>query len=173
MPPTVVEHVTPEEADIAHYIAGFVLKKLWERSGNAEHRRILTSFITDSSPEPDTLLAAKSHGKLTNITNEAKCMFTELEQVFRGTVVPSAVNSSINEISYVKACQCNKVIQDCNYSSTYREEHNEVKETLLFDIVSFFFNFRVYRKCRVTVDRDRANTRVSSKEKALWSKPAK
>ena len=33
--------------------------------------------------------------KLTNITNEAKCMFTELEQVFRKTVVPSAVNSSI------------------------------------------------------------------------------
>ena len=133
-PTTVVETLTAEEADIVHFVGGFVIKKPWARSNSTEQQGILTSFITDCEPENATLLAAKSHGRLTNITNEAKCMLIELEQVFRETVIPSTVSPSGNEAGYHKACQCNKVIQDCFHSSTDKEENGKSKDTVFFHI---------------------------------------
>ena len=58
-------------------------------------------------------------------------MFIELEQVFRETVIPSTVSPSGNEASYRKACQCNKVIQDCFHSSTDKEENSKSKDSFL------------------------------------------
>lgn len=172
-PTTVVEPITSEEADIVHFVGGFVIKKLWAKCSSAEQQEILTSFITDSEPEHSTLLAAKSHGKLTNITSEAKCMFTEMEQVFREIVAPSARNPSVNEASYHKACQCNQVIQDCFHSSTHDKEDSKSKETALIKIISLYFKVRVHHKCKLHVDRIRARNRTSSKDKALRSKLAK
>ena len=152
-----VEPLTPEEADIVHFVGRrVVIKKLRARSNSTEQQGILTSHITDSEPENDTLFAAKSHKNLTDITSEAKCMFIELEQVFRETVIPSTVSPSANEASYCKACQCNKVIQDCFHSSTNRGEHGKSKDTVFFHIISLYFKVRVHQNYKITVDRIRA-----------------
>lgn len=170
---TMTEPLASEEADIVHYIGGFVIKKLSERCHSTEQRDILTSFVADSQAEPNTLLAAKSHGKLTNISSEARCMFVELEQVFKETVRPSIVNPSGNKACFLKACESNKVIQDCFYNSTYGEEHSQLKDEVFFDIISLYFTVRIHHKCKIIVDRVRARNKVSSKEKALRSKLAK
>ena len=164
-PTTVVKLLTPEETDIVHFVVGFVIKNLWERSNNTEQKAILPSFITDFEPENNNFLAAKSRGNLTNITSEANCMFTELEQVFRQTAIPSAVCRSANEASYRKACQCNNIIQDCFRIATTEEEHGKSKDTVFLHIISQYLKVRVHQKCKVTVDKMRARSRILAKRK--------
>jgi len=62
-PPT-SSRITPEEVDIPHYIGGFVIQKLQDRSQAAEVEVLVT--LVDSTPGPPqtkTLSAAKSYGR--------------------------------------------------------------------------------------------------------------
>ncbi len=162
-------NITPEEVDIAHYIGGFVVKRLKQRSRQSE-LEVLETFV-DSAPDfvqAKTLLAAKSYGQLTKLTQEEECMFFELEQVFRDICSVSVPHMNINQ--YKAQCLGNEVIQNCFYSSSYHLEHSAAKDIVLSGIISLYFKVRVHHKCRTIVDRLRAKRKVSSKDRALRSK---
>ena len=57
-PTTVVEPLTLQEADIVHFVVGFVSKTLWARSNSTEQQEILTPFVSDSEPDNEIFLAA-------------------------------------------------------------------------------------------------------------------
>lgn len=170
--PAMVREITPEEHDIVHYIGGFVVKKLQQRkqTGGEDHQ-LLSALTTNEQPEEGTLLAAKSRGGLTNLTKEAKCMFLEIELVFRETF-PSFADS-VDRSKFQMACFGNDVIQRCFYNSTYEVENDKAKESLLSDILCLYFKVRVCHKCLTIVDSVRASRKSSSKDRALRSKLAK
>jgi len=164
--------ITPEEVDIAHYIGGFVNKKLQDRSKAAELEVLVT--LVDSTPGPPqtkTLLAAKSYGRLTKITSEVQCMFVELEQVFRSTFPVGTANMDVK--LYESHCLSSEVIQSCFYNATYKCEHGPVKDSVLSSIICLYFKVRAYHKCKTVIDKLRAKTKISSKDRALRSKLAK
>lgn len=167
---TVVGPISKEEKDIAHYIGGCVIKKL-QRKPSLSYE-VLSSFVSEASPENDTLLYAKSRGKLTNITCDARAMFVELEQVYRDTF-PSITDPVSKESQYVEACVNNIIIQSCFFNATYDiDTDNSQKETVFSKIIQFYFKIRVHHRCKIILDAVRARTKGSSKERSLRAKLA-
>ena len=66
---------------------------------------ILESLVSTDLPETGTLLAAKSYGGLTNICQDAKCIFTELQIIFRDISPYDA-----DRTSFVQAAFRNEII---------------------------------------------------------------
>jgi hypothetical protein len=164
--------ITTEEEDITSYVGGSVIYKLERRApAESQERQILRTFISASEPEETSLLAAKSRGKLTNITNDAKKMFIELEQVFRDIFPTFTENMSYPD--YMKACCDNTVIQDCFYSGSYSVSNSDVKDKVLLDVIKLYFKIRVHHRCRTVIEAVRAKSKISSKDKSLRSKLAK
>ena len=106
--------ITAEERDIAHHIGGAVLSKLKHKCTDDESC-IDNQVISEEAPKQGTLLHAKSGGKLTNLTADSKCLFVEMEQLFRDTfpTTAAAINAGDFEVAYYK----NQVILDCFFSS--------------------------------------------------------
>lgn len=164
------EKITAEETDIAHFIGGFVVKKLKDRSKDEEQKLLLT--LVDKDPaNSKTLLAAKSHGRMTNITRDAHWLFVELEQIFRDTFPVGTIDMDLKQ--YKSNCLSSEVIQNCYFSGTYECEHSTEKETILSKIICLYFKVRVHHEARIVVDKLRAKTKLSSKDKALRSRLAK
>ena len=170
-PRPLVRRITVEETDIAHYIGGAVVSKLKNRSKNDDEINVLGKLVTDHAPEEGTLLQAKSRGKLTNMTSDAKGMFVELEQVFRDTF--PYTTAKVNAADYKAACYKNKVIQDCYFSAVFAFDNVTLKDKVLSDIIQLYFTIRIHHKCKIILDSVRAKSKVSSKDRALCAKLAK
>lgn len=164
--------LTDEELDISHYIGGCAVSKLIRRS-SALARDILQTFIDSTAPQPQTLLAAKSRGKLTNLKGAAKSIFSELEYVFRIVYPQSACSKDISINQYANECYDNQIIQDCFNTLTKDIEDDSAKEHVLSNIISFYFKVRVHHRCKTTLDIIRAQNKTSSKDRALRAKLAK
>ena len=162
--------LSPEEADIAHYIGGFVCAKLKQRINNIECRQILETFISSAEPAQDTLCAAKSRGRLTNLTKDGQGIFVELEQIFFAIFPPTVTQADVEK--YTGACIDNDIIQNCFHSSTGHMDMNS-EDKLLKNIIALYFKVRAYQKCKVLVEKVRSKKRASKEEKALRSKLAK
>ena len=130
--------MSPEEADIAHYIGGVVCCKLKQR--NDEYSGVINALVSSLEPERCTLLAAKSRGKLTNLTKDGKCLFVELEQVFRNLFPPSAVKVNVSE--FFAVCVSDEVVQNCFHSATDCVDSDK-KDKNLSAIIALYFKVRV------------------------------
>ena len=64
--------VSVEEADVASYIGGFICCKLKQRHSAEDYINVIDLLVSKEEPSHDTLLAAKSRGRLTNITKDGK-----------------------------------------------------------------------------------------------------
>ena len=116
--------ISPEEADIAHYIGGFVVSKLKQRSSASDYLQVLDTFVSTMEPAHGTLLGAKSRGRLTNLTKDAQSIFVELEQAFLCIVSLwsssdwcGAVQSSLHEEP-----SSARLLPQCNRSSGPTEQ---------------------------------------------------
>ena len=65
--------------------------------------------MDQEEPATNTLIAAKSRGKLTNLSKDGQCLFVELENVFRFLFPSSVVNAS--PTVYIEKCVGNDTIQ--------------------------------------------------------------
>ena len=166
-----VQPITAEEIDIAHYIGGAVISKLKKKSKSDDELNVLKNFVSEEAPEEGTLLHAKSRGKLTNMTSDSKGMFVELEQVFRDTF--PCTTAKVNAADYKAACYKNKVIQDCYFSSVFALDNISVKDKVLSDIIQLYFTIRIHHKCKIILDSVRAKSKTSSKDRSLRAKLAK
>ena len=70
--------VSVEEADVASYIGGFICCKLKQRHSAEDYINVIDLLVSKMEPSHDTLFAAKSKGRLTNITNDGKSLFLSL-----------------------------------------------------------------------------------------------
>ena len=162
--------LTPEEADITHYIGGFVCSKLKQRNSDSKYNELLSAVISSAEPEQETLLAAKSRGRLTNLTRDGQCIFEQLEQIFCTIFPPTVVRVDVAE--YADACLKNEIVQSCFHNATSNLDIDE-KENVLLNIISLYFKVRVSQKCKVIIEKVRNKRRASKQEKALRSKLAK
>ena len=162
--------ISPEEADIAHYIGGFVVSKLKQRSSASDYLQVLDTFVSPMEPAHGTLLGAKSRGRLTNLTKDAQSIFVELEQVFCALFPSEAVQIDVGQ--YKAACTKNQVVQDCYHSATdHLDQQNKGK--ILLDVICLYFKVRVHHKCKVLIERARSQKRTAKQDRALRSKLAK
>lgn len=162
--------LSPAEADITHYIGGFVCSKLKHRIKNLECKQILETLISSAAPARDTLCAAKSRGKLTALTKDGQCIFIELEQIFCTLFPPTVTRADVE--TYTGACIENDIIQNCFHNSTHHLDTIS-KDRILKNIIALYFKVRVHQKCKVLVEKMRSRKRASKQEKALRSKLAK
>ena len=159
--------ITQEEADVAHYIGGFVCCKLKQRNKLYEYKEVLSALESAEEPKPKTLLTAKSRGQLTNLSKDGQSFFVELEQIFRDTF-PSTV-TTVSEHDFCQRCMASDVVQDCFHSCTHCIDTMK-KDNVLTDMISLYFKVRIHQKCKCVVDKIRNTKRDSKKEKALRSK---
>ena len=162
--------ISSEEADITHYIGGFVSCKLKKRHSDTKYKDVVTALESDEEPATNTLIAAKSRGKLTNLSKDGQCMFVELENVFRFLFPSSVVNAS--PTVYIEKCVGNDTVQDCFHSATHHLD-TSLKGDVLSDMISLYFKVRIHQKCKCLIEKVRNKKRDSKKEKALRSKLAK
>lgn len=110
------DNVSPEEADVAHYIGGFVCCKLKQRNCTDDYVTVIEALVSSSEPSHQTLLAAKSRGRLTNLTEDGKCVFLSVEESFRHLFPPSVIKMDKNH--FIEECVNNRVVQNCFHSAT-------------------------------------------------------
>ncbi len=163
--------MTPAEEDIAHYIGGFVCCKLRQRNSENLYRDLVNSLHNSEEPAESTLLFAKTRGGLLNLTEDAKCIFVQFEEVFRHLFPPSSVQLDIG--TYFKACLDNDTVQNCFHSSTHSSTDIGTKDKVLSNMISLYFKVRVHRQCRNVLEKVRSMKHDSKKEKSLRSKLAK
>ena len=130
-----------EETDLIHYIGGFVLCKLEQTHFHATYSSLLNCFISSANPSLDTLLAAKSRGRLTNLTKDAESMCVSFEVKFRHLFPPAVekVDSSL----YAAECLKDEVVQKCFHSETDSDQ----KDQVLLDCIANFFKVGVHQNC--------------------------
>ena len=131
---------------------------------------MIVMFVSDTEPEPQTLVAAKSRGRLINLNKDGKVMFESFENMFRSLFPTSVFNVSMEK--YIESCLSDEIVQDCFHNAT-DSSISGFKDKVLLDMICLFFKVRVHQKCRVIVDNVRGKQKASSKEKALRSKLAK
>lgn len=162
--------LSPAEEDIAHYIGGFVCCKLKQRSSDDSYKDVVRALVSSDEPAKCTLLAAKSRGGLLHLTQDAKCVFVQFEEVFRLVFPPSSVKLDVGK--YAKACLDNEVVQNCFHSLTSSLD-SAMKDKVFCDIISLYFKVRVHRQCKNIVEQVHCKKHDSKKAKALRSKLAK
>lgn len=170
-PPETASKLSEDEADIAHYVGGFVCCKLKQRLHEERQKHVIKTFISQEQPEPKTLLAAKSRGRLTNLTKDGQCLFAELETVFRRLFPSTVITLEIEK--YREACFQNDVIQDCFHNATGTLNIDTETESVLNAFINLYFKVRAHHKCKVFVENVRSKKKSSQKEKSLRSKLAK
>ena len=162
--------ITAEERDIAHYIGGAVVSKLKHKCTDDESC-IYHKLISEEAPKQGTLLHAKSRGKLTNLTADSKCLFVEMEQLFRDTFPTTA--ATINAADFQVACYKNQVIQDCFFSSVSELDNTSSKEKVISKIIQLYFKIRIHHNCKIILDSVRSKNKKSNKDRALRAKLAR
>ena len=141
-----------------------------QKSSDDEYINIVKALESEEPPQPRTLVAAKSRGKLINLCKDGQYIFVELERVFRLLFPSSVINVSFSV--YSDKCISNGIIQDCFHNLTHNLI-NDHKEKVLLDIIFLFFKVRVHHKCKCIIEQMRNKKHTSKKETALRSKLAK
>lgn len=162
--------MSDDEVDIAHYIGGFVCCKIRQRGKTEGYKEVVSSLVSSSDPDPKTLVAAKSRGKLSNLTGDGKAIFKELEILFRN-LFPSSL-AVVNFEKYREACFSSTTVQDCFHNATDMLISDD-KEHVLSDMIALYFKVRIHQKCKVIVQNVRSKKSASKQEKSLRSKLAK
>lgn len=164
-----IAEMSDVEKDISHYIGGFVCSKLKSRAKGECYKEVVDCLISVNGPDPNTLIGAKTRGLLTSLNKDARCLFVELERIFRATFTSNT--SNINFTTYKVACYNQSIVQDCFHNAT-GHTNNDCRDQVLSDIIFFYFKVRIHHKCKVYVEKIRAEKSTSQKERALRSKLA-
>ena len=127
--------------------------------------------MSTSEPCPSTLLAAKSRGRLNNLTGNGKCIFVALEEMFR-VQYPQTVSTKIDQTNFLEKCLKNRVVQNCYHSAT-DPVTSDKKEKVLLDLILLYFKVRVHQQCKTIMENVRRKKVDSKNQKSLRSKLAK
>ena len=164
--------ISPDEIDVVSYIGGFVICKLKQRNKlGMGYTMILEAMESEEEPNPKTLVAAKSRGRLINLNKDGQSLFLELECIFRDLYSLFIANVSVSE--YTEKCISNDIVQNCFHSATHSMENVKFKDSVLSGIIKLFFKIRVHHKCRCIVEKLRNKKLDSKKEKSLRTKLTK
>ena len=111
-------------------------------------------------------ISSKVKGK-TNLTEDGKCIFLALEEIFRNQYPENVTN--MEQSNFTEKCLNNHSIQNCFHSATDHVMSDKKKKVLL-DIISLFFKVRVHHKCKIIIENIRRKKVDSQKQKSLHSK---